>query len=175
MGNPNTNAGRDRPYDVLLADFSYATNLVPVVIGAQTFSNGLVFDSRVFTPLSAVAPVLSADSGLNQHMAVLKDFRIAHFVTNRIEVPTPVLVLSGTNSIRWQAAPGIIYTVQRSTTLTNWANAAQFAAMFRSGKRPDGSVIKVMPFESLREVNDTDVQALYAFLKTAPAKPFGQR
>ncbi len=127
-GNPNTNTGRDRPYDVLLADFSFATNFVPVVIGAQTFSNGLVFDSRVFTPLSAVAPVLSADSGLNQHMAVLKDFRIAHFVTNRIEVPAPVLVLSGTNSIRWRATPGVIYTVERSSTLTNWTSALQFTA-----------------------------------------------
>lgn len=38
-------------------------------------------------------------------------------------------------------------------------------AMFRSGKRPDGSAIKVMPFESLREVNETDVRALHLYLK----------
>lgn len=55
-----------------------------------------------------------------------------------------------------------------------YKDATQFAAMFKSGKRPDGSEIKVMPFMSLREMNDTDIQALYAFLKTVPAKPFGQ-
>ena len=47
--------------------------------------------------------------------------------------------------------------------------------MLRSGKRPDDSAIKVMPFESLRELNDTDAQAIYAFLKTLAPKPAGQR
>lgn len=53
--------------------------------------------------------------------------------------------------------------------------AGQFVTMLRSGKRPDGTAVSVMPFESLRELNDVDVQALYAYLKTVPAKPFGQR
>ncbi len=113
---------------MVLADFSFATNLVPVVIGAQTFGSGLVFDSRVFTPLPSVAPVQSGDSGLNQHMAVVKAFQIAYSITNRVEVPAPALVLSGMNSIRWRAVPGIVYTVERSTTLTNWSNAGQFTA-----------------------------------------------
>lgn len=128
VGDADTNEPRSHPYDVVLPNFILGTNFIPVMIGAQSFTNGLVFDSRVFVPLSAVAPVQSADSGLNQHMAVLKDFRIAYTVTNRIEVPAPVLVLSGTNSIRWQAVPGIVYTVERSTTLTNWTNTAQLTA-----------------------------------------------
>jgi len=35
-----------------------------------------VFDSRVYTPLSDVAPVLSTDSAATnmQHMAVVRDF-----------------------------------------------------------------------------------------------------
>jgi hypothetical protein len=48
-------------------------------------------------------------------------------------------------------------------------------AMLRSGKRPDGSAIKVMPFESLRELNDTDAQALYTYLKTVAPKDAGNR
>jgi hypothetical protein len=47
--------------------------------------------------------------------------------------------------------------------------------MLRSGKRPDGTPITVMPFESLRALNDVDAQALYAYLQTVPARPFGQR
>jgi len=127
-GDPDTNGPRSQPYDFVLPDFSFVTNLVPVQIDTQSFSNGLVFDSRVFTPLSSVAPVQFADSGFNQHMAVLKDFRIQFTVTNIVDVPRPVLAQSGTNTIRWNTTPGITYTVERSTNLTNWSNAAQFTA-----------------------------------------------
>jgi hypothetical protein len=36
--------------------------------------------------------------------------------------------------------------------------------MFRSGRRPDGTALKVMPFESLAEMNATDVRALHLYL-----------
>jgi len=127
-GDADTNAGRNNPYDVVLPSFTFATNFVPVVVGAQTYNNGLVFDSRVFPNLSTVPPVQTADSGMAQHMAVLKDFRIHYTITNLVDVPRPLLVLSKTNSIRWQTVPGITYTVERSTNLTNWSNVAQFTA-----------------------------------------------
>jgi mono/diheme cytochrome c family protein len=41
-----------------------------------------------------------------------------------------------------------------------------FVTMFRSGKRPDGSAIGVMPFESLRNMSDVDVKALHLYLKS---------
>lgn len=74
--NENTNASRQKPYDYVLPSFSLTNFLTPVVVGARAFPNGLVFDSRVYSPLSAVAPVQAADSGaLNmQHMGVIKDF-----------------------------------------------------------------------------------------------------
>jgi mono/diheme cytochrome c family protein len=50
----------------------------------------------------------------------------------------------------------------------------KFKAMFRSGKRPNGTPIPVMPFESLRALNDTDVEALFLYLKTLPPRPFGE-
>jgi len=50
----------------------------------------------------------------------------------------------------------------------------KFKAMFRSGKRPNGTSVAVMPFGSLRALNDTDVEALYLYLKTLPPRPFGQ-
>jgi len=52
---------------------------------------------------------------------------------------------------------------------------AQFTAMLRSGKRPDGGAIAVMPYESLSKLSDEDVQAVYEFLKTVPARPAGSR
>ena len=47
--------------------------------------------------------------------------------------------------------------------------------MLRSGKRPDGTAITVMPFESLRKLNDVNAKAVYAYLKTVLAKPPRQR
>jgi len=43
-------------------------------------------------------------------------------------------------------------------------------AMFRSGKRPDGTGVKVMPFESLREMSETDLRALHLYLNGLPVK-----
>lgn len=52
------------PYDAVFVSFSMTNHLVPVVIGQNRYPNGLVFDSRVYTPLSDVAPVESNDCGV---------------------------------------------------------------------------------------------------------------
>lgn len=77
-GNDNTNAGRSRPYDWVMPDNDLNAFLTPVRIGSKSFPNGLVFDSRVYNPLSDVSPVQRGDSGVSgmQHMAVIKDFLV---------------------------------------------------------------------------------------------------
>ncbi|MCP5534067.1 MAG: endonuclease/exonuclease/phosphatase family protein [Akkermansiaceae bacterium] len=76
LGNPNTNAPRNRPYDQVLANTDLEKFSVPVKLGGRMYPGGLVFDSRVFKPLDALAPVREGDSGLPmmQHMAVVRDF-----------------------------------------------------------------------------------------------------
>jgi mono/diheme cytochrome c family protein len=56
-----------------------------------------------------------------------------------------------------------------SAGMAPYADVAAFATMFRTGHRPDGSKIKVMPFEALAKMNDTDVAALHLFLRSLPA------
>lgn len=75
-GNPDTNLNRNKPYDYVLPSFSLTNRLTNVVFAARSFPNGLVFDSRVYSPLSDVSPIQFADSSSCQHMAVLKDFLI---------------------------------------------------------------------------------------------------
>lgn len=77
-GNHNTNEPRGKPYDRVLPDLDLDTHRVPVVVGSHSYPTGLVFDSRVFTPLSEVPPVLYGDCNQfqMQHMAVVKDFLI---------------------------------------------------------------------------------------------------
>lgn len=73
----------------------------------------------------------------------------------------------------WPAAANL--TPGAGSALVRYPTAASFTAMFRGGKRPDGTAISsVMPFASLKEMNDTDVQALYLYLKTLPAHSTGQ-
>jgi len=64
----------------------------------------------------------------------------------------------------WPAAADL---TARATYAT-YDSLEKFRSMMRSGKRPSGEAIKVMPFPSLAAMNDTDVEALYLFLKTLP-------
>jgi mono/diheme cytochrome c family protein len=73
----------------------------------------------------------------------------------------------------WPAAANL--TPGEGTAMARYPDAASFTAMLRSGKRPDGSAIQVMPFESIGKMSEVDAQALHAYLKTVPARPFGQR
>lgn len=55
------------------------------------------------------------------------------------------------------------------SAMPRYADAEALRAMFRSGRRPDGTAVQVMPFESLRELSEVDVRALFLYLKTLPA------
>ena len=120
--DPDTNLSRGKPYDYVLPSFTLDSNRVATVIGSRTHANGLVFDSRVYTPLSEVSPVVSTDSSAvnMQHMAVVKDFRLSATMTNFITVPRPVLTLMTTNIIRWAGVSNLTYSVQGATNLNNW-------------------------------------------------------
>ncbi|XXY36801.1 lamin tail domain-containing protein [Sorangium sp. So ce260] len=77
-GNGNTNAGRTKPYDWVLVDSDLEPLETAVVIGGSSFANGLVVDTRVYTPLSELSPAHLSDSGASnmQHMGVVRDFMI---------------------------------------------------------------------------------------------------
>jgi endonuclease/exonuclease/phosphatase family metal-dependent hydrolase len=122
LGDPDTNAGRSSPYDHVFVSASLAENQIPSSIGSHSFPRGLVFDSRVFTPLVDVFPVQSGDSGVTgmQHMAVVKDFQIGFAVTNLVEVESPRLSLQATNRIEWEGPGNLTYTVEASLGLPGW-------------------------------------------------------
>ncbi|MFT7775572.1 c-type cytochrome [Roseateles sp.] len=73
----------------------------------------------------------------------------------------------------WPAAANL--TPGRGSAMAGYAGADAFIAMMRSGKRPDGSAIAVMPFASLSQLNDVDMRGLHAFLLTLPARDAGSR
>lgn len=78
LGNDNTNAGRSKPYDWVLADPDLHAHATSTVLPSQSFPNGLVLDTRIHVPLSDVAPAMQSDSGAPsmQHMLVVRDFAL---------------------------------------------------------------------------------------------------
>jgi mono/diheme cytochrome c family protein len=74
----------------------------------------------------------------------------------------------------WPAAANL--TPGEGSAMAHYPTAEAFAAMMKSGKRPDGTQIsQIMPFTSLKELNDTDVRALYLHLKNVPPVAAGNR
>lgn len=54
--------------------------------------------------------------------------------------------------------------------ISAYRDVAAFQAMLRTGKRPDGSDVAVMPFPSLSRLNPTDTAALFLYLRSLPSR-----
>jgi endonuclease/exonuclease/phosphatase family metal-dependent hydrolase len=84
-GKDGTNANRTKPYDQVLVDADLRQHQQATVIqgetSSSTFANGLVLDSRVYSPISEIAPARRDDSAAPnmQHMGVVKDFLVPNF------------------------------------------------------------------------------------------------
>jgi mono/diheme cytochrome c family protein len=71
----------------------------------------------------------------------------------------------------WPAAPNL--TPGEASGMRAYDNVDKFKAMLRSGQAPDGRKIAVMPFATLRELNEVDAAAMYEYLKSLSARPTG--
>lgn len=66
-------------------------------------------------------------------------------------------------------------TMDSTTGIGRW-NRQQFGQLLRSGKRPDGTDVNpFMPWGTYKHLTDQELDALWAYLQTRPAKPFGNR
>lgn len=76
LGDEDTNANRNKPYDWVVTDADLKAKQVPVQTGQHSLAPGLVVDTRTYEPLADLAPAQAGDSGVTgmQHMAVVKDF-----------------------------------------------------------------------------------------------------
>lgn len=54
------------------------------------------------------------------------------------------------------------------TVMTRYPDAESMMRLFKTGQRPDGTPVQVMPFESLREISETDMRALHLYLRQLP-------
>jgi len=91
-GNSNTNKNRKERYDWLMPNHTLDERHTTLSVGGQSYPEGLVFDSHVFTPLSAVPPIQIDDTHNSNmdHDPVIKAFELP----GATETPT-VLPLDG--------------------------------------------------------------------------------
>lgn len=67
-------------------------------------------------------------------------------------------------------------TPEAETGLGQWTEQDFFTAI-REGKRPDGSSLDPMqmPWPNFAQMSDIEISALWLYLQSVPAKPYGQR
>ncbi|HWV37482.1 MAG TPA: cytochrome c [Vulgatibacter sp.] len=66
-------------------------------------------------------------------------------------------------------------TPDPQTGLGGWTEA-EFSRALREGRRPDGRELDpFMPWKTYSHLDETEVAALWAYLQSIPAKPFGSR
>ncbi len=77
LGNRNTNRGRTRPLDYVLPNSKLETWHTPLPAGGLVFTNGIVFDSRLWASPPYPIQTNDADALNMQHMPVAKLFAFA--------------------------------------------------------------------------------------------------
>ncbi|MCB9077784.1 MAG: c-type cytochrome [Anaerolineaceae bacterium] len=67
-------------------------------------------------------------------------------------------------------------TPDHETGLGDWTEA-DFKQVLRQGQRPDGTTVNPvkMPWPAFQHMTDDEISALWLYLQSVPAKPFGER
>jgi mono/diheme cytochrome c family protein len=63
----------------------------------------------------------------------------------------------------WPPAPALVKGPD--SAMNRYPDAQSFVRLFRTGKRPDGTPVRVMPFESLSAMSEVDIAALHLYLR----------
>ena len=155
---------------------AYVRSLAPVQGGSAIVD--LPLPARVLYGFGAIPDAAERiDHTLQPSVPVVSGVTVAHgaYVANMC-IGCHGEKLSGgkiaTGPPDWPVAANI--TPGEGSVMPRYKDADALLAMFRSGKRADGSPIAVMPFESFSKMSEVDIRAVYAFLQTVPARPAGQ-
>jgi endonuclease/exonuclease/phosphatase family metal-dependent hydrolase len=109
FGDKETNSGRDNPYDNVLPSTNLDARHRTFSFYGYTYTNGLVFDTRLAWANGLPPPALAADSADSamQHMAVMKVFELEKDAT--VDAPQAFSIASaGSSQIDLAFAPNAL-------------------------------------------------------------------
>ncbi|HEX3096587.1 MAG TPA: c-type cytochrome [Usitatibacter sp.] len=160
----------DRDFAALVA---YARSLPPVAGGAAEihmplavtalYGVGLVRDASEkidhrLPPAPAVAPAPNAEYG-------------AYVIQMCVGCHRPDLSGGPVEGAPPGWPPAARLAPGAGSAMARYDTPQKFSAMMRSGKRPDGSAVSdAMPFATLRNLDDTDLGAMYAYIAALSAR-----
>jgi endonuclease/exonuclease/phosphatase family metal-dependent hydrolase len=131
-GIENTNAGRNRPYDWVLVDRKLHDLETDVAIGRSRFANGFVVDTRVYSPITDLAPAMISDSGVTnmQHMAIVRDFDLPAPAGVQVVAPNggETWAIGSSQTVRWSAIGAANVRVELTTDGATWTVLAASTA-----------------------------------------------
>ena len=133
-GNDKTNSSRAKPYDWVLTNSALNALEVPVTVGSSTFAHGLVIDSRVYSPLSDLAPIQSGDSAATnmQHMEVIREFALSSSPAASVQVTAPnggeSFASGSTQTISWTSTGVTNVSVELTTDGATWTTLSSSVA-----------------------------------------------
>jgi mono/diheme cytochrome c family protein len=137
---------------------------------ARLLSSGLAL--LIATPAAAQTSEQMVERGryIVENVAVCGHCHTPQRLENDIQVFIPDMHLAGgyvsNNFAGRTVGPNI--TQDPETGIGRWTDA-QIATAIRDGRRPDGSLIgPPMPIAVYRQISDTDVAAIVAYLRTVP-------
>ncbi|HEY0193801.1 MAG TPA: lamin tail domain-containing protein [Kofleriaceae bacterium] len=133
-GQGNTNANRNKPYDWVLPSPNLRALETAVTIGSKSYASGLVVDTRVYSPISDLAPAVAGDSGASnmQHMAVVRDFLLPSSPTTSVTVTSPnggeTWTAGAAQDITWTSTGVTSVKVELSTNGSTWTTLSASTA-----------------------------------------------
>lgn len=162
-GDTDTNQNRDKPYDFVLATPRMNDRTRPIRFGGLWFTNGVVFDTRLWTN-GIPPPALLPDSGVGgmQHMAVMKLFALDSLFTLSTWAvgpgsitPTNALVAPGSNQAFTITADAYHHVAQLATNGSplSWTGAPASMVFVWSNVQDSGILQAVFDEDrAIREV-----------------------
>jgi mono/diheme cytochrome c family protein len=153
----------------LAALVAYARALPPVSGAAAEFTLPFIFKAMYVAGVVTDAPE-RIDHTLPPAQPVAEQVNAAHgaYVANMCLGCHGARLTGGKipgGPPDWPAAADL---TPASAVMKSYDSVDKFKSMLRTGKAPDGRPLQVMPFPTLKQLNDTDVEALYLYLRALP-------
>ena len=123
FGDKDTNSGRDNPYDLVLPSTNLNARHRSFTCYGYTFTNGMVFDTRIAWASGLPPPAQTNDSGATnmQHMAVVKVFELEPY----LEAPS---ALAATPAGRTQIDLSWTPNAAADSVIVAWNTTGTFAS-----------------------------------------------